>query len=218
MRPQPGERLRVVRSQSQDREWHRDEGVQVERTGLGDPDLADRRLVLRPHRVAQLVGQEAGAGDADRTPGWRRRHQQVEPVFRQARVIVDQGTTPAPAAAVRNAVTAAAGPVTVSVCCNQSGCGKQSTSAAAASVTQAGLRDPRCERGFSGRTGGAASGSLSTLQAEQLDRAVIQQLGPAHIAAHGFEVAVPGMAHDRFVAGAGPVGFGDEPGAQAVRR
>ena len=66
VRPQPSERLRVVWPQPQDREGHRDQGMQVEGTGLGDPDLADRGFVLRPHRVAQLIGQDAGAGDADR--------------------------------------------------------------------------------------------------------------------------------------------------------
>jgi hypothetical protein len=54
-------------------------------------------------------------------------------------------------------------------------------------------------------------------EVERSGRAFGDEAGPLHIAAHGAEIAMAGMAHDVLVAHAFAIGLGDEAAAQGMR-
>ena len=82
--PEPGERVRVIGAETQDGVGHRQQRVQIERTGAAAPDARAGCRLAGGDRLAQLAGQHPRAGEAQRPLlGRRRGRQQQEPVLCQ---------------------------------------------------------------------------------------------------------------------------------------
>ena len=97
VRPQPGQRGRVVRAEAQQVSGHRDQRLQVERTGQAAADPGDGEVVAARHGGAQLIGEDAGAGRTEAAPVRRRwRDQHMEEIFRQAVEVELPGDHPCP--------------------------------------------------------------------------------------------------------------------------
>ena len=82
--PQPCKRLRVIGPEPQDGVGHRQQRVQIERTGAAAPDARAGCRLAGGDRLAQLGGQHPRAGEAQGPLlGRRRGRQQQEPILRQ---------------------------------------------------------------------------------------------------------------------------------------
>ena len=79
--PEPGERHRVVRAKSEYLVRHRDERVQIERTRLARSHTCDSAFVATANSFAQLSGQHARPGHAQRARLSGRRRQQVKDIL-----------------------------------------------------------------------------------------------------------------------------------------
>ncbi len=84
---QPGERLRVGRTQLEDARRHRQQRMEVQRAGAAAPNQADRFRVVRLDPLAELAREEVATGDRQTPLGYRLRCGQVEDVFLDAREI-----------------------------------------------------------------------------------------------------------------------------------
>jgi hypothetical protein len=80
VRPQPGEGAWIIRSQVEQIGRHRDERVQVKRTGAHAVCGAGQGMA-RGEGVAELVGEAVSAGNADAARVQRHRHHAVEPAL-----------------------------------------------------------------------------------------------------------------------------------------
>jgi hypothetical protein len=95
VRPQPGQRDRIVWPAPQDVRRHRQQRVQVERAGPAVADPGQRQVVPPCRGVAQLAGEDAGAGQAEAALlRWRRRHQPEKHVLGDARRVELPGDDP----------------------------------------------------------------------------------------------------------------------------
>ena len=119
--PKPGQGIRMVGTQLDHRIGHRDESMQIERTGPAAADARDSKVMPLRDLIAQLTGDDAGASQAEGARlGGRGRHQQMNKSSSMRSRSRCQGMIPAPAAICRNAVTSACGPEIVSRWCSQS--------------------------------------------------------------------------------------------------
>ena len=81
MFPQPGERHRVVRAEAEYRVRHRGERVQIEWTRLARSHTCNGTFVATANNFAQLSGQHARPGHAQRARLSGRRRQQVKDIL-----------------------------------------------------------------------------------------------------------------------------------------
>ncbi len=94
--PQPGQRRGIVGPAPEQRGGHRQQRVQVERAAFRAGGLSHGQFVAAADGIAQLGGQDAGAGDAEAALLRRRRSgEQVEPALLHAVEVEVPGDHPA---------------------------------------------------------------------------------------------------------------------------